>query len=348
MPKVFDVVEYPNEMKNELVHRLPEVGAGHFKLGSQVIVREGQNAVLFRDGKSLAVFGPGRHTISTANVPVLTDLIAKGLFGGTSPFPAEVYFVSMREFPQIGWGTQSPIAMQTPGQGFGWLLLGARGTFGLQVKDAETFVTRFVGANGIFRMSDIKDRLNFVITQALTDLISEVNPGSLMKLQSLFDEIQAGVRAKVQDAFNTLGMELKSLTIGAITPLETSAEKLRDMGLLTPQVYAQLQAADALREAASQTGGGGLTGAGLGLGAGAGMGAMMAQLMGQIMGGGAQQGGAGGAAPAGGAAEAAGEMDKAKIQKLLDALDERFAMGEISEETYKELRAKWEARLKEE
>jgi hypothetical protein len=75
------------------------------------------------------------------------------------------------------------------------------------------------------------------------------------------------------------------------------------------------------------------------------MGAMMAQLMGQIMGGGAQQGGT---APAGGAEAAGAEMDKAKIQKLLDALDERFAMGEISEDTYKELRAKWESRMKEE
>ncbi len=343
MPKVFDVVEYPNEMSQEIVHRLPETGSGHFKLGSQVIVREGQAAAFFRDGKIMVVFGPGRHTISTANVPVLTDLIRSGLFGGSQPFPADVYFVSMKEFPQLGWGTQAPIAMQTPGQGFGWLLLGAHGTFGMQVKDAGTFVARFVGANSIFRMADIKNRLNFVITQALTDLVSEVNPGSLTKLQAMFDEVQAGVRAKVQDAFSSIGMELKSLTIGAISPLETSAEKLRDMGLLTPQVYAQLQAADALREAASQTGGGGLTGAGLGLGAGAGMGAMMAQLMGQIMGSGA---GAAQAGAAGAQAAADNVTDKSQAQKVLDALDERLALGEISEATYKELRAKWEAKLK--
>ncbi|OQY26509.1 MAG: hypothetical protein B6243_14110 [Anaerolineaceae bacterium 4572_5.2] len=71
MPKVFDIVEYPNEMKDRLVQRFPEQGAGHFKIGSQVIVRTGQAAVFFRDGKSLDTFAPGRHTITTANVPLL-------------------------------------------------------------------------------------------------------------------------------------------------------------------------------------------------------------------------------------------------------------------------------------
>ena len=97
MARVFDVVEYPDEMEGEIVHRIPEEGAGDFRIGSQVIVREPQSAVFFRDGKALDTFGAGRHTITTANIPLLIDLIGRA-FDDRSPFTAEVYFVSMKEF----------------------------------------------------------------------------------------------------------------------------------------------------------------------------------------------------------------------------------------------------------
>ena len=74
MARIFDVIEYPNEMQDELIHRFPEGEAGDFRIGSQVIVRESQTAVFFRDGKALDVFGPGRHTITTANIPILLQL----------------------------------------------------------------------------------------------------------------------------------------------------------------------------------------------------------------------------------------------------------------------------------
>ena len=77
MARIFDVVEYASEMADELVHRFPEVGVADLRLGSQVIVRESQRAVFFRDGHALDVLGPGRHTISTANIPFLIDLIGK-------------------------------------------------------------------------------------------------------------------------------------------------------------------------------------------------------------------------------------------------------------------------------
>ena len=102
MARIFDVVEYADEMREEIVHRFPETGAGDFRIGSQVIVRESQSAVFFRDGKALDNFGPGRHTITTANIPFLIDLIGKA-FNDRSPFTAEVYYVSMREFPEQKW-----------------------------------------------------------------------------------------------------------------------------------------------------------------------------------------------------------------------------------------------------
>ena len=104
MARIFDVVEYPSEMTDEIVHRFPETGVADLRLGSQVIVRESQNVVFFRDGKALDVLGPGRHTITTANIPLLVNLIGIP-FGNRTPFTAEVYYVSMREFPDRKWGT---------------------------------------------------------------------------------------------------------------------------------------------------------------------------------------------------------------------------------------------------
>src|SRR3712207_854595 len=89
---ILDLIEHPDEYADEIVHRVPESGSGEFRLGSQLVVRESQRAVFFRDGKALDVFGPGRHTISTNNIPFLTGLIGM-LTGGTSMFTAEVYFV---------------------------------------------------------------------------------------------------------------------------------------------------------------------------------------------------------------------------------------------------------------
>ena len=127
MARIFDVVEYTNEMRDEIVYRFPESGSGDFRIGSQVIVRESQVAVFFRDGKALDAFRPGRHTIATANIPLLVDLIGKA-FGDRTPFTAEVYFVSIREFVDQKWGTPQPIIVRNPGMGLGVALLQGFGT----------------------------------------------------------------------------------------------------------------------------------------------------------------------------------------------------------------------------
>src|SRR5512133_93138 len=119
MTRVFDVIEYPNTMRDEIVHRFPEVGPGNFRIGSQVIVRESQAAVFFRDGRALDVFGPGRHTIVTYNIPLVVDSISKALFNERTRYPAVVYFVSMREFPDSKWGTPQPIIIRNPNMGLG-------------------------------------------------------------------------------------------------------------------------------------------------------------------------------------------------------------------------------------
>ncbi len=277
--RIFDVIEWPDEMPNEIVHRFPETGPGDFRIGSQVIVREAQAAVFFRDGKALDVFGPGRHTITTANIPLLINFLGKA-FNDRSPFTAEVYFVSMREFRDRKWGTPQPIPVQTPGVGLGWLLLKGFGTYSYQVKNPQQFVTQIVGTRGIYLMSDIENDLRSRLLRSLTDMLGEMK-GKYQTVQDILgwlDEISAGVRAKAAAEFEAIGLELKSFVIASMTPSENTAEELRSRGLLDPQVYAQLQAADAMRDAAQNpSGGAGLT---AGIGAGMGIGNMISQTMG--------------------------------------------------------------------
>ena len=287
MARIADKIELTQEMRDRIVQRVPENGQGDFRMGSQLIVQQGQNAVFYRDGKSLDTFGPGRHTITTANVPVLTSAFSNLVFGSDTIFSAIVYYVAMREFPQEGWGTRQPIAMQTPGQGLGWLLLGAHGTFGFEVKDAKRVVDTFVGGGqAALDLRSVKTRLVNSITQAATDWFSEVNPGNLMKAQAMMDEMSTAIKIKSQDQFDAMGMLLKNITMGGLSPLETSAEKLQWMGLLDPQMYLQLRALETI-EASSQGGGGAGTGVGLGAGMGAGMG--MGQMMAGMFGGMGQQ-----------------------------------------------------------
>lgn len=344
---ISEMIELTNELRDRIVQRVPENGEGRIKMGAQLVVHQGQNAVFYRDGKSLDVFGPGRHVLTTANVPLLTKAFSKLVYGEDSIFSAVVYYVAMREFPQEGWGTRQPIAMETPGQGFGWLLLGAHGTFSFEVKDAKRVVDTFVGGGqATLDLRTVKNRLVNAIVQAATDWFAEVNPGNLMKAQAMMDEMSTAVRIKAQDQFEAMGMLLKSITIGGLSPLETSRDKLASMGLLNVQTYAQLQAADALRDAAQNQGGAGMgMGLGAGMGAGMGMGQMMAGMMGGMQQQAApQQAAPGGPPPLPQAAQffaaiggqQTGPFDTAGLQQQIQA-------GQITKETlvWKQGMANW-------
>jgi excisionase family DNA binding protein len=275
MARIFDVIEYPNEMQDEIVHRFPETGIGDYRIGSQVIVREPQAAVFFRDGNALDVFRAGRHTITTANIPLLISLIGKA-FNDRTPFPAEVYFVSMKEFANEKWGTPQPIIVRNPGMGLGVALLQGFGTYSFQVKDPQQFVTQIVGSQGAYHTTDIEERLRTVLLSKLQDVLGETTAArSVVDLIGLTEEIGAAVRAKAQDDFEAIGIQLKSFYIGNLKPSSKSAQELRDMGMLDMATYTQLQAADAMRDAAQNpSGGAGLT---AGIGAGMGIGNLMQQ-----------------------------------------------------------------------
>ena len=284
MARIIDVIEVPDQQKDEMVRRLPDYGAGDFRFGSQVIVREFQQAVFFRDGKALDTFGPGRHTITTANLPLLSGLIGMATSGRT-PFTAEVYFVNMREYLDQKWGTSEPIALRDIDLGL--VRLRAFGTFSLQVQDPALFVNKIVGGQGIYETPQITRFLRGIVIAKMTDLLGELGKG-LFDLPALYDEIGAGTKAKVQGDFANLGVQLKTLYVNSISPTEETARAIDErasMGAIGDMnKYMQYQTALGIREAA-QSGGeaGSMTGAGVGLGAGVGMGAAMAQAMSQSM-----------------------------------------------------------------
>src|SRR5919201_1696321 len=149
---ILDVIEFLDPTGRQIIHRVPEGGSGEFRIGSQLVVRESQTAVFFRDGKALDVFGPGRHTITTANIPILASLIGLATMG-RSPFPAEVVFVNMRQFLDQKWGTPEPVPFRDPE--FGMARLRAFGTYAYQVKDPSLFVNGIVGQQGIYTTDQV-------------------------------------------------------------------------------------------------------------------------------------------------------------------------------------------------
>jgi excisionase family DNA binding protein len=283
MARIIDVIEAPNQQQDEMVRRVPEYGSGDFRFGSQVIVREFQTGVFFRDGKAYDSFGPGRHTITTANLPLLADLLGK-VTSGRTVFTAEVYFVNMREFLDEKWGTAEPIPLRD--SDLGLVRLRAFGTYSIQVNDPGLFVNKIVGAQGMYQTDQITRFLRGIIVAKLTDLLGEMGKG-LFDLPALYDEIGAGAKAKVQDDFNNLGVQLKTLYVNSISPTEETAKAIDErasMGAIGDmRAYLQFQTARGMRDAAQAGGGegGGMAGAGVGLGAGVGMGAAMAQMISQ-------------------------------------------------------------------
>jgi len=327
MARIFDVVEYANEMQDELVHRFPEQGVADLRIGSQVIVRESQKAVFFRDGKALDVFGPGRHTIATANVPLLIDFIGKA-FNNRTPFTAEVYYVSVKDFADRKWGTPQPIIVRNPGMGLGVALLQGFGSYSYQIKDAQQFVTQLVGAKGAYTTDEIENRLRIMLLSKLQDLLGETTgTKSVLDLIGLTEELGAGVRAKAQDDFAAIGLTLKSFYIGNLKPSDKSAEELRSMGMLDMATYTQLQAADALRDAAQNpSGGAGLT---AGIGAGMGLGNVISDSLRNVSGG--NSGAANGAAALNGMPDVMTPSDIAKILQV----SEEDIMAAINDKSMK-------------
>ena len=275
---IIDVIQHPSERSDEIVFRVPQQGAGEFTFGSQLIVREGQAAGFFRDGKALDVFGPGRHTLGTNNLPLLAGIM-KLPFGGSSPFTAEVYFVSLREFSDLKWGTAQPVVFRD--NEFGMVRLRAFGAYSMRVGEPQLFVQQVVGSRGAYTTGLIEDYLRGVIVNEFNDMLGALHT-SLLDLPAQTAELAAAMRNALADDFRRIGLDLTSFQIVAISPPDEVQRRIDErtgMAVLGDAgKYLQFEAAQALggseeRPAldAAQTG--------LELGAGLGIGQAMASSM---------------------------------------------------------------------
>ncbi|MHB1294321.1 MAG: SPFH domain-containing protein [Anaerolineae bacterium] len=278
MARILDVIEYADTGSQEIVHRIPEHGSGDFRIGSQLIVREGQAAVFFRDGKALDTFGPGRHTITTANIPLLVGLVEK-VFSGDTPFTAEVYFVTTRDLLDQRWGTPEPITLRD--EVLRMVRIRAHGTYSMEVADPQLFVGQVVGARGYYTTQDVSNYLRSMIISRLTDIIAE-NSKSILDLPAMFEEISTAARVRIRGDFAAIGLALKQLYVLSVSPTEetnAAIDEAASMGAIGDMSrYAQFKAARAIGDIAKAPGGGGGGAAetGVGLGAGLAMGQMMA------------------------------------------------------------------------
>src|ERR1051325_8786941 len=293
-----EVIQFYDESGTEIVHRFPESGgAADIAMGAQLIVQENQSAVFFRDGKALDVFGPGRHTLRTMNVPLISQVFTLP-FGGAAPFTASVLFVARHTFQDLKWGTKDPILLRDPSMGGLPVSLRAFGKFSMRVADPQLFVTSVVGTRGFVSTPMIVDYLRDQIASNLRDIIG-TNFNDIFSPPSLTKEIEAAVKAASATDFAQQGLELVNIVIGSISLPEEVQKMINDgaakaFGMNAETIaqrnrmqqygvnYMQYQAGQAMSDAAKNPGG---PGEGMGLGMGFGMGQAMANQISGAMGG---------------------------------------------------------------
>jgi membrane protease subunit (stomatin/prohibitin family) len=275
---LLDLVEYLDPTGNVLAARVPPDGSGELRLGSQCIVRESQLAFFARDGRFLDMLIPGRHTLTTANIPLLIDLL-KLPFGNKSPFRADVYYVSLQQHTDLKWGTPQPIPMRD--SQFGMVRLRAFGTYIVQVAEPRKLLTAVVGTRGRFTIQDVEEQLRSSIIARVADVIGEwmrERKLSVVDLATEYDELSEVAHEALKKDFAGLGLELTRFYINTITMPEELEKRLDQVGGVAAmggmEGHTRFKAAEALEDAA-KSGGNSLAGAGVGLGVGINLGAVM-------------------------------------------------------------------------
>jgi membrane protease subunit (stomatin/prohibitin family) len=271
-----ELLEWFDETGREIVHRLPESGSGEIKWGAQLIVRESQAAVMFYKGRALDAFGPGRHTLETGNIPILTKILSIP-WGMKSPLRAEVYFVSMKQFPNMKWGTRDPVAFRD--SELGLIRLRAFGVSAIQVMQPVLFINTLVGTQGVYTTEAIGEYLSSIIVSRFNDYLGE-KLDTVLNLPGRYDEIAQGLTDQLRDDFGRLGLSLPALYINSITPPQDVQKAIDDKSRLGVfddlNKLLRLKAAMALEKASEAQG---EAGAGFGMG----MGLMMPALFGSVM-----------------------------------------------------------------
>src|SRR5919198_1952972 len=260
-----EVIEWLDDSSNTLLYRFP-VKDQEIKNGAQLIVRETQAAVFVHEGQIADVFGPGRYSVEGGNTPILSKLGA-WKYGFNSPFKSEVYFVNTKQFTDRKWGTSNPVMMRD--SDFGMVRLRAFGIYSMRVADPRELIKQIAGTNARFVTEDIEGQLRRTLVSGFSDALAESKIAAL-DLASNYDELSTFSKQKLQDEFKSLGLELTKFVVENISlpqEVEAAMDKRTQMGVLGDLGrYTQFEAAQAMRDAAQNPGGGAGLGAGLGAG----------------------------------------------------------------------------------
>ncbi|MBP6756501.1 MAG: SPFH domain-containing protein [Bacteroidia bacterium] len=276
-----EVLEFLDNSGTVLVKRIPDNGNLEIKWGSQLTVRESQDAIFFRDGKALDVFGAGRHILKTQNIPVVGKWVTSFGYGPDSPFRAEVVFIGKQLFPNLKWGTKEPILFRDTE--LQMIRLRSYGSFSIQVQDSMLFVNKVVGTMGLYTSGIIEDYLRGIIISKLNVVLGKMLK-SVFDIPVMMDDLNLVFRTELQQDFACLGLTLHDLYIQSISVPEEvqgmidTRSGMNAVGNLDQ--YMKLKVADSLGDAAKNSGNAGV---GMGLGAGLGMGMAMPNMIQQAM-----------------------------------------------------------------
>ncbi|HPY94508.1 MAG TPA: SPFH domain-containing protein [Clostridia bacterium] len=270
--QLIDVIEWTDSSANTMVYRYERDGK-EIMMGAQLTVRESQVAVFVNEGKIADVFQPGRYELSTQNMPIMTAL-KSWKYGFKSPFQAEVYFVNTKQFLDLKWGTSNPVMMRDAE--FGMVRLRAFGIYSFRVVDPVAFLKEVFGTTELMTVEGVEGQIKRTVVSALSDIIAQSKIPAL-DLAANYDELSQFALNALSPRFAGLGLKLESFVVENISlpqEVEAAMDRRTSMGVVGDLgKYTQFQAAEALRDAASNEGG--AAGMGAGLGAGMAMGQMM-------------------------------------------------------------------------
>ena len=283
--ELIDIIQWLDDTNDTLIYRFPRYN-NEIKYNAKLVVREGQAAVFINEGQLADVFGPGTHTLTTQNLPVLATL--KGWkYGFESPFKAEVYFVSTRQFTNLKWGTPGPCTMRDPE--FGAVRVTAFGIYAIKIKDPAVFIREIAGTDCEFTTEEIHDNLKGKIGMRIKEVMPELKI-PVIDLESKVYTLGEMLKERIAPAFEGLGIALTEVQVqdvGLPEEVERAIDKAGAMRAIgNMQTFTQYETANAIKDAANNPGG--LAAAGVGVGMGFGMGGQMAGAMGGMFAGQAQ------------------------------------------------------------
>ena len=257
-----------------LVYKYP---SEQFVLGSQLIVNQGQEALFLKGGEALDLFGPGTHTLTTGNLPLLNKLVNLP-FGGKTPFTAEIYYVNRTVKLDLPWGTQTAIPLEDPKYGL-LLNVGAYGQYGIAVNNTRLFLSRIIGAIPHGAIGDYTTILKYfsgLIAAKTKSVVSEYmikKQISFLEISAYLSELSDLFREAVRDEFDRFGVEIVNFFCESIAPNQKDYEKLRGYKeelALGKDFYRERRSLDIAEELAKNPSTGGIANAGIGLGMGLG------------------------------------------------------------------------------